>query len=311
MCLVAMSEPTPKALIQIERCIIGALLTGIDISMVGSLISPEMILDPDNRTFFSIVQDLDDEGTAVTAITLAGRVAALKSGSDPMTYLSGCIHQIKKETTFVLENYCHEIRIAYASRRLVETCETSLKAVQKKKPISQIINSLEVDILEISNLQKRAVEENLKSIADISLQRMSDAYAGIADDGVPWGFDGLKTVADGNMQYGNFHALLFDSAGGKTSLSLQIMRFVAELGIPVLFVSYEQDSVQCIRQMSSQRLKIESKRMLMGKITEAEYQKIQDDHYLISDLPLEIVKASGWGAGEVAAAIKRFNRKRG
>ena len=143
------------------------------------------------------------------------------------------------------------------------------------------------------------------------MQRLSDAYAGKLDDGVPWGFSGLKTIADGNMQYGNFHALLFDSGGGKTSIALQIMRNAAEQNIPVLFISYEQDAVQCIRQMSSQRLKIESKHMRLGDFTPADYEQISKDHDSIANLPLEIVKAAGWGAGEIAAAIKRFRRKHG
>ena len=154
-----MTEHIPSALIQIERCILGTLLTGTDITAVSAFITPEMMVDADNRTFLQIIHDLDDEGTAITYITLAGRMATMKSGKEPMTYLSACMHLLKREKSFVLENYCQEIRLAYAARRFMEICASGTKAVQDKKPISSILRSHEVDVVEISNLQKKSSGE--------------------------------------------------------------------------------------------------------------------------------------------------------
>ena len=306
-----MPNNQPTALIQIERCVIGALLTGTDVTEVQEHLSTEMFHNNDNRTIFSIIKNLDDEGTAVSYITVAGRMEKMGSGEDPSTYLTACIHLLKKEQTFVLGNYCHEIKMAFATMRIAETCETGLKLIKSKKPISEILRSIEVDVVEISGLQKNSSEDDIKNAAHRSIGRMSDAKAGNVDEGVQWAFKGLKTVADGNMQFGNFHAILLDSAGGKSSVALQIIRHAAEQGTPTLFVSFEQDSVQCLRQMSSQKLGIESKRMRTGDFSEEEFNRVYGDHDSISILPIEIEKASGWGADDICARIRRFSRKNG
>lgn len=299
------------ALNHMERCILGAILNGVHVSEVQAQVSPEMMLNPDNRLVFEIMRDLDEEGVALSYITVASRIHGLKSGEDPMAYVSACIPAHQKEKGFDLAQFCHTIRRAAAERMTAELAGRIQKQIEKREPIEKIIGQAEVEVSELGRMIERHTDTTLATAARSSIKRMSDAYEGRASTGVPWPLHGLLSAADGNMQEGNFHSVLLDSAGGKTSLALQVIRNAAEQGIPALFISYEQDAEQCMRQMSSQRLKIESKRMARGEFTTAEFDRISADHEALASLPIEIQVASGWSAKQIASRARRFRRTRG
>lgn len=302
-----------KALIDTEKVVLGAAITGTPLGAITELLTAEMFLDPDHRRFIEIMMEMDEEGIAVTFRLVAGRMSRMKNGEDPEAYLTACMRARQKDSIFNLHTYAHEIFVAYVSRRRLEICETEAKKIKEGKWALADLAKSEAALAELSELQGRIVDSSLSMAVQGALDDMAKAYQGGGIDGIPWAFNGLDKAADGPMQYGNFHGLLFDSAGGKTSLSLQQLRATAERGIPCLFLSFEQDEKQCVTQMLAQRTKIESKRLRHGQFQPAEYERITSDGDLMRQLEpyLQIEKAANWDVRRIISRVKRFRRQKG
>jgi len=306
-----MSSNKHKSLVEMERYILGALLTDVHVTELVDDIQSEMFLDPDHAKIYLIIQDLDEEGVGVTYVTVSGRVGELANKQDAISYLSACMHLKMKSKDLDLSDCVYEIRNSFAGRRLMEIGETVKKMLGKGDAPIKVTNVIENEIEELSELQRKGNTKDLSHYVNESFKDIVSAKENGAPEEIPWAFNGLHSAADGSLQYTNFHAIMLDSAGGKTSLALQQMYHTASLGKPVLYISYEQDEKQCIMQLAAQRLGIESKRMRSGDISEAELKRIMDEFDRIMRLPIDIVKAGGWGAKQIVTRMRKFQRRFG
>ena len=300
------------ALLNIEKCVIGAMLAGLPVSEAASHCSPEMMLTTDDRKIFEIMIDLDEEGVAISYITVAARIAGLQSHEDPAAYTAACVAAFKKTKDFNLRHFAGEIRDAFVRRSLLDLSAEITKQAGKNVSTPKIQSNAEIALQEFGSMLTQKHDFGMAEIVGQTIDQASTAYQHKGSTiGIPWPLRGLYAAADGNMTWGNFHGLLADSASGKTSLALLILRHAAENGVPGLLISFEQDGVQCSRQMSAQRCRIESKRISRGEISTQEFERFSADQALLANLPLDIVTASGWTAKRIDARQRQFYRKRG
>lgn len=304
-----MAEKLQKGMDTIERFIIGKILTDVHVLELNGDLTDEMFRNRAHSNVFHHALDLSEEGVSVTYLTIAGRMGDQIGDQDTITYLSACMHLATKTTDLTLQDAVVMIREAFIARRLGETLETAKKLQSQGKTNQDVIAGLEIDLVEINQFQHGAKADDLNSAARKNIQEVSDAMAGRGAKEIPWVLKGLKTVADGDMQYGNYHALMLDSGGGKTSLMLQQIRDTAERGIPVHFISYEQTVDRCMRQMSAQRLSIQSNDMRRGQISEQEFEKFMLDQNALEKLPIQIVKAAGGGLSKLFPVCGSLNAR--
>lgn len=294
-----------------EQWLIGAMMNGLELVEVEEIINPTMLVSPLNQKIYQIIQDITDEEETPTSMTVASRLANVKTRVQPLEYTAACVHLHKKFQEFDARSIALAIREEFVSMMLETHGDAVKKGAQERTGNKALIATALQDLNEII-VMSGDNKKTMRHAAEESLKDTEEAYKLGKPDGVPWGFDALEIVADGPMQYGNIHGIMLDSSGGKTSISLQILRHAAEQNIPALFVSFEQEPKQCLQQMTAQREEIVAGKFRRGEINENEYGRMRDDHEkIIAMKHFEILEASRMTATDIGVAMMKFSRKYG
>lgn len=294
-----------------ERLVLGALMSAQPFNIVQRILRPEMFIHPDHQRAFMAIDQLYSEGAGVTPLAVSARMMDLANSTPSLPMLSACVHQLKKEGQVKLKGIAESIRADFVSRSLVEIGKAISESASARNPNAQVISEAMRDIGEMSLLSDPRGTMSLEESARLSVESIAAAYARTEVRGVPYGFDKIQDMMGEPMQYGNLYGLLLDSGGGKTSITLQIIRNAIEVGIPSLFFSFEQDEQQCLQQMSAQRLEIQSRKMRRGDVTEAEFARIKEDHDHLAQLPLKIIRSSHMNGDDVRREMMAFAREYG
>lgn len=152
-------------------------------------------------------------------------------------------------------------------------------------------------------------EDGTLLTAATEVDRMMTGGSFVTRPTIPFPLPQLEEVMGGLLEAGNLYGMLSGSGEGKTSMVMQIVRHAAEQGHPVLFLSYDQLWDQCLIQMASQHLGIESGRLkdenrLQKKEQERKWEAITD----LRKLPMAYKKCSGRrdGSTQIAGYARRF-----
>lgn len=294
-----------------ERILLGMLLAGVHISQVSDKIRKEMFIHPDHASTYKHMVDLDAEGMHITVESVASVHGELRSKGSIADYLFACRHAAVRSKDAVLEDILQLMVTDYVRRTLASTGQDITKWLKDGASNEGVMMDVERRLSDLRALVAEAKGNTMQDYMNLSLEKLDKAYKDQTVDGVPWGFDALNTVACGPMEYGNFYGLLCDSGGGKTSISLQLLRNAAEQGIPSLFLSYEQRPEQCFLQMSIQKLGLSAADVRAAKFKDGEYEKIHHDHAAIAGLPLYIETVSGMSAKEIVVKARHYQRRFG
>ncbi|MFP5078288.1 DnaB-like helicase C-terminal domain-containing protein [Rhizobium sp. YIM 134829] len=130
--------------------------------------------------------------------------------------------------------------------------------------------------------------------------------------GVPMPFKELtRVLSEPVFEAGNLYGLLSSSGEGKSSFTMQLIYHAIREGHPVLFLSYDQSSGQCVRQMIAQVHGIEVRRQ--NQPAEMLKQDEQDQcinfAMWIDQQPLEIIRCQREGVDRLVTYARRFIKR--
>jgi replicative DNA helicase len=129
--------------------------------------------------------------------------------------------------------------------------------------------------------------------------------------GVPICLDEISDViSEPCFEAGNLYGLLSSSGEGKTSLTLQMISHALRKGHPVQFLSYDQNRVQCVRQMIAQEYGIEARRQRNPKLlAEKEWEQCVGFATWLDRQPFEVLKCTDQSAPQLAGFARTFVKR--
>lgn len=175
---------------------------------------------------------------------------------------------------------------------------------------------------EVENLETRLKEvrtrlsalQSTVSPGTIYMQSFDHAAKRNGMVGVPIPFEELRRVlSEPVFEAGNLYGLLSASGEGKTSFTLQLIWHALRSGHPVLFLSYDQNAAQCVRQIISQEygISVEQQRDPTRMMNDRERDKCVRFATDINRLPFEIIRCKREGVQQLVAYAQRFIKNQG
>ena len=301
--------------IEVEQALLGALIiNNRAFSEVSNFLRAEHFAEPLHGRLFEIIATLIDSGKkadiklirtflpsdiqigALTPVQYLARLAADAVGANAESY-GRHVHDLavrRQLITFshVLEAAARDAGPSMTTRNLLDEAETRLSEIRQGNAIAGAAESFAVTLSK-------------------SVDLLAIAYKQGEPAGFAWPLDEMEYVLDSRIEPGNLYGLLGASGDGKTSLTLQTVRGLAEAGVPTLFLSGEQTPQQCIWQMHAQRLGIEARFQRHGKISEDEFVDIVADARALRELPMEIQQWSGLRIAQIGTRVRAFARRFG
>ncbi len=120
-----------------------------------------------------------------------------------------------------------------------------------------------------------------------------------------------RVLSEPAFEAGNLYGLLSSSGEGKSSLTMQLINHAVEQGHPVLFLSYDQSSDQCIAQMIAQvhGISMKKQREPTRLMTDRERDTCVMFATQINSKPLDIIRCQREGVEKLVVYARRFIKK--
>ena len=169
-------------------------------------------------------------------------------------------------------------------RQLVLEAQKIIKAVNESKDVFEIIETAKAKFSEIEPITDTGIK-NWDMLSDEFI-KMLDANANQVQ-GINTGIEIYDRFSKGE-QKGDLKIIAGETSQGKTSLAITEAKNQIDRGVKVAFYSYEMTSQQLMARVIAQETGVSSKELLMTKISDDDYSKV--NHALNKDYNLFIIE---------------------
>ena len=307
------SDPSPPPEphdIELEQSILGAILINNDTYLKAArIIGPDDFYDPVHAAMFAAAGEAITSGRVWDAKTAKRSVEVQKVGDITVgQYLKNIAQEAA--TTIEIVSYAEELVALAGKRRIAHICEDGHKrALNGSKPL-ELVSALEDELASVRASLGQRGPSPMARHAQSMLETLANAYRQKTYSGVPWFLPEVDMVMSGPMEAGNLYAFLAASGEGKTACMLQVARYAAEQGHPVLLISYDQSAEQCLRQMDAQALGLVVDDMRKGRLSEEEFDCVVEETQKLVRLSLEIEKLGQGKVSRVISVARSFVKRR-
>lgn len=284
--------------LEAEQAVLGSML--IDASCIRAVL-PKLREDDfwseKNQLIWSAIQSMEMSGTRVDALTV---LPVIGETNENREYLAELM-EITPTSANVME-YVETVAATGKRRRLREALSDALTAIDERAPDDEVFPRVEAAI--------EAYDERSRG-GILSPTEQSEAFfthRQRIDSGTPpftrTGFASLDRMLGGGLLHGNLYYLAARPGTGKTALALNIGDYVAANVAPVLFVSMEMNEAEIMSRRLAMQTQIDSQRLLMQPLTEAEYEEVAKASVRLGSVPLRMVSEGSLSAQQVSSLAR-------
>ncbi len=301
----------PPQNIEAETALLGCLLLDRDaIIKVADQIISDDFYDFRHRLIFEAIISLFEKNTSIDVLTCANildeRNQSEKVGGS--SYLATLVNSVPSAAHATY--YASIVRKKGTLRRLIKSAsEITNLAYSEEGEIETILDSAEQKLFGIS---QDHLKQNFVPISDVlheTFERI-DLLNKDKDQGrlrgVPTGFFDLDKKL-GGLQKSDLIILAARPSMGKTSLALDIMRYVAvHTKTPVGIFSLEMSKDQLVDRLLAAQTDIDFWNIRTGQLEDADFERLQEGMGVLADSPIFIDDAAGGNIMEIRTKARRL-----
>jgi replicative DNA helicase len=303
-----------------ERAILGACFRyGADVFIdVDDLVTDRSFTVDSNRTIFKCLRHLfgqDPECVPdVPSILSAARAIGLETvfeDAEELKHLRAVLNTpVEKNNARKLAAKVRKLEVARAGLEIGDQIKDGLLKVTGDESVAAILNLLEAPVFEFVNGLAKDQQDGPKPIgADIDLFLAHLEQHPVDQMGLPLGLPNWERAVGGGARPGTLNVFGARPKTGKTSLGLNIGRFVAsQLNLPVLYLDTEMTDKDHKVKMLAALSGVPMKTIETGKFasTEEGRQKVAAAADVIRPMPYEPLSIAGQPFEETVAIMRRW-----
>lgn len=314
--MTAHTDVIPMDNIEAEQAVLGTvLLHNSAYDAVARILEPEHFAEPLHQQIFRVIRDLINKGNGANPVTVMSYLPADERVAEDLT-VKGYIARLVGSLSFppaMARDMAAAVYEMWLRRVALTECTEFMRRAENLAPDEDIlerIGELEERLSEIR--AKRLTGETKGGAGSRYLAAMTEAGKRGGVDGVPMCLPEMrKVLSEPSFEAGNLYGLLSSSGEGKTSLTLQQIAYSLREGHPVLFLSYDQSEIQCVRQMVSQHHGITARRQRDADLSDKEWGMVSEFGNWIEGMPFEVVKCTNQNAAQLKGFARTFVRRHG
>lgn len=301
----------PPQNLEAETALLGCLMLDKDaIIKVADQLVPDDFYDYRHRVIYESVLELFAKNVSIDVLTVANQVEEKKltdkvGGS---SYLATLVNSVPSAAHATY--YASIVRKKGTLRRLIQSAgEITNLAFAEEGEIENILDKAEQKLFNISqnNMQQQFVA--ISSVLHETFERI-DLLHKDKDKGrlrgLPTGFFDLDKKL-GGLQKSDLVILAARPSMGKTSLALDIMRYVAvNTKTPVGIFSLEMSKDQLVDRLLAAQTGIDFWKIRTGQLEDADFEKLQEGMGILADSPIFIDDAAGGNIMEIRTKARRL-----
>jgi replicative DNA helicase len=302
----------PPCNLDAERGVLGSILLLPTVcDDVALIVRPEDFYDDANRTLYTHMRAMHDEGRRIDTTLLVERLKT--SGQFDVVGGAAYLAEVLQSapTAANATYYAEIVKNKSTLRALIHSSTEILRdAYDETHDAREMLSLAEQKIFAI--LDERGAGE-LSNIRDILQEAMVRIDARMKNEhtigGIETGFRDFDTLT-GGLHDSELIILAARPSMGKTALALNIAEYSAlESRTTTLFVSLEMSSVELADRMLCSLAEVNGQRLRNGTISNEDRRKLVEKAAEMSQAPLFVDDTPSRTMTEIAAAARRLKRK--
>ena len=309
------AERLPPHDLEAEEAVIGSLLIdGEAVVQVASFLKSEDFYQERHRWCYEGCLALYHRPEAINQVTLAhelafqGRLEELGGTA----YLSHLVAMVP--TSLHIEYYAQIVNRTATMRRLIQAAGDIAAIGYEGGPDVDAALTRSEDILyQIRTGQAQRDFVHIRQVLEQYLEGVPSAQKGALELGtapLPTGFTDLDRLL-GGMQRSDMLILAARPSVGKSTLVLNIARYVAGMGATVAVFSLEMSREQLVLRLLASEAEVDSHRLRLGLYTQAEETRIMDAIGVLSGLSIYIDDTPLLSLVELRSKARRLHLEQG
>ncbi len=300
--------------LEAEEAVVGSLLIdGDSFVRISSLIKPEDFYRERNQLCYAACRSLFERNEAIDQVTLArelSRTNQLESAGG-MAYLSHLVSVTP--TSAHSEHYAQLVARTSTMRTLIDAASRiSVIGYDDTDDVDATLRQAEDILFGVRTGQPHRGFMPLRQIYDQYLEERAASADPLLASDTPMltGFNDLDELL-GGMQRSDMIVLGARPAMGKSALAINVSINAAQDGAIVGVFSLEMSREQLALRILSADAQIDSHRLRLGLVTEADEQRITDSIGRLSELPMYIDDTPFQGMVEMRSKARRLSLEHG
>ncbi len=299
----------PPQNLEAETALLGCLMLDKDaIIRVADILISDDFYDLRHRLIYEAILSLFERSVSIDVLTVANALEESKNmdrvgGS---SYLASLVNSVPSAAHAAY--YANIVRKKGTLRRLISSAsEISNMAFAEEGEIEDILDNAEQKLFDVS---QKHLKQNFVSISNVlheTFERIDELHRSSGKlRGLPTGFIELDKKLSG-LQKSDLVILAARPSMGKTSLALDIMRYVAvHTKTPVGIFSLEMSKDQLVDRLLAAESNVDFWKIRTGQLNEADFEALGDAMGSLSDAPIFIDDAAGGNIMEIRTKARRL-----
>ena len=300
--------------LEAEEAVVGSLLIdGDSFVRISSLIKPEDFYRERNQLCYAACRSLFERNEAIDQVTLArelSRTNQLESAGG-MAYLSHLVSVTP--TSAHSEHYAQLVARTSTMRTLIDAASRiSVIGYDDTDDVDATLRQAEDILFGVRTGQPQRGFLPLRQIYDQYLEERAAIADPLLASDTPMltGYNDLDELL-GGMQRSDMVVLGARPAMGKSTLAINVAINAAQDGATVGVFSLEMSREQLALRILAADAQIDSHRLRLGLVTEADEQRITDAIGRLSELPMYIDDTPFRGMVEMRSKARRLSLEHG
>jgi replicative DNA helicase len=298
---------------ELEESVLGALMIEKDaFATVADLLRPESFYMDQHGLIFEAIRTLATKDAPIDLLSVVEQLKTMgaleKAGG--VIYLSELTRRVASAAH--LRYHAQIVAQKATARELISmACQIEEKGYDETQDVDMLMAEAEGKIFEISQrAQKRDVTQ-IDPVIEEAFERMRKASKNEGNiSGVPSGFTELDKITSG-WQKSDLIIIAARPAMGKTAFVLSMAKNIAvNFKRPVAMFSLEMSNVQLVNRLIMNVCEIEGDKIKNGKLTTAEWNKLDDKVRELMGAPIYVDDTPGLSVTELRSKARKLVREK-
>ncbi len=299
----------PPQNLEAETALLGCLMLDKDavIKVADKIISDDYY-DLRHRLIYEAIVQLFEKNTSIDVLTVSNLLEEKKDIErvGGASYLASLVNSVPSAANAAY--YASIVRKKGTLRRLISSASqiTNL-AFEEEGEIEDILDKAEQSLF---NISQQHLQQNFVSISSVlseSFDRIDELHRSSGKlRGLPTGFVDLDKKL-GGLQKSDLVILAARPSMGKTSLALDIMRYVAvHTKTPVGIFSLEMSKDQLVDRLLAAESNVDFWKIRTGQLNDDDFSALSDAMGALSEAPIFIDDTAGGNIMEIRTKARRL-----
>ena len=309
------AERLPPHDVNAEESVIGSILIdGEALTRVTAFLKPGDFYSEKNRWCYEACLALFHRGEAINQVTVAHELAL----HDRLETLGGSAYLghlvVLVPTSVHVEHYARIVQRTSIMRQLIRAGgEIAALGYQGGPDVETPLSRAEEVLFQVRSGRGTSDFTHIREVLDTYMEESAAAQGpeGRHLAPIPTGFADIDKLLGGGLQRSDMIVLAARPSLGKSTLAFNMARYAAGEGAIVGIFSLEMGREQMGIRLLSSESNVDSYRLRLGLISDAEENRLLDAIGALSDLPIYIDDTPIQGIVEMRGKARRLQSERG